>query len=221
MESATVPPLAPEAVVEFRDANGALARWFCTPDHLDELAIGWWIGEGRGARGDAPTSLRVDTVAGRVTIDGPAPSDVGLPLPTGPVRAPGLAAGLAQPPEPLHRAYGVMFERADRRKRTGGIHTGALMQHGDVWCVREDVSRHCVVDKLVGRAVLDGRPLDRAVVLLTGRISGAIAAKLARADVAVGATMSIPTSLAASIASDAGVTLIGRARSADPHVYLP
>ena len=114
-----------------------------------------------------------------------------------------------------------MFERAELRERSGGVHTGALVVDREVVHVREDVSRHCVVDKLIGRATLDGLDLERALLLLSGRISGAIAAKGARSGVAAMATMSIPTTLAAEIAGAAGMTLFGRARSAEPHVYSP
>ena len=56
--------------------------------------------------------------------------------------------------------------------------------------MREDVSRHCVIDKLIG----SGRKADvdpaQAVILLSGRVSGAIAAKVARAGIPAIATMS-------------------------------
>lgn len=124
-------------------------------------------------------------------------------------------------PGRLRPLYAEMFNRGDLRERTGGVHTGALVVDGQVRTVREDVSRHCVIDKLVGAGRRDClRPQD-CQMILTSRISGAIAAKLARAGIPVVATMSIPTTLAASIASRAGVTIIGRARSANPHVYRP
>ena len=114
-----------------------------------------------------------------------------------------------------------MFERAALRGLTGGLHTGALVERRKIRCVREDVSRHCVVDKLIGHASLSGWSFGETVILLSGRISAAIAAKAARAGVAGLATMSIPTTLAAEIAGRAGVTLVGRARAAAPHLYPP
>jgi len=124
-------------------------------------------------------------------------------------------------PDRLRILFAEMFAKGHIRKKTGGVHTGALVVDGQVWTVREDVSRHCVIDKLIGAARREGLRLEDCQILLTARISGAIAAKLARAGVPVVATMSIPTTLAASIASRAGVTIVGRARGPNPTIYRP
>ncbi|MGD8496626.1 MAG: formate dehydrogenase accessory sulfurtransferase FdhD [Gemmatimonadales bacterium] len=216
-------PLAPEAVVELCDADGPLARWFCTPEHLRELAVGWLLGEGRIAAASDLGPVVVDDEAGQVRLPSPSVDLHRPPVapPAGRERAPAIVRALLDDREALRRLFQEMFERGELRERSGGIHTGALVADGEVLIVREDVSRHCVVDKLVGRALLDGRPLTGTVLLLSGRISGTIAAKGARAGLAVMATMSIPTTLAAEIAGRAGLTLIGRARAAEPHLYPP
>jgi FdhD protein len=121
----------------------------------------------------------------------------------------------------LRSLFQRMFSMGDLRQATGGIHTGALVVGDEVRFVREDVSRHCVIDKLIGsgrRARIDPA---QVLFLLSGRVSATIAAKVARAGVPVIATMSIPTTLAATIAARAGVTIIGRARSPKPHTYAP
>jgi FdhD protein len=223
MDERAAPPLAPEAIVELHDAAGLLVRWYCTPERLEELAAGWLVGEGLAASAREVGPIEVDQAEGRVALTSPATDLRRAPaaIPEGPARAPGLVGALAANPDALHDLFQAMFERAALRERTGGIHTGALVEEGEVRCVREDVSRHCVVDKLIGHAALAGSALDGATILLSGRVSGAIAAKAARAGVAALATMSIPTTLAARIAGRAGVTLIGRARAAAPHVYPP
>lgn len=216
-------PLAPEAIVTLRDPAGLLVRWFCTPERLEDLAVGWLVGEGRAAAPDDVGPIEVDADAGAVRLPAPT-ADLRRPpgpAPDGPPRFPALAEALAEDADTLRSLFATMFERGVLRERSGGVHTGALVVDGAVRAVREDVSRHCVVDKLVGHALREGERLEASVVLLSGRISGAIAAKGARAGVATLATMSIPTTLAAEIAGRAGVTLIGRARSASPHVYPP
>jgi FdhD protein len=216
-------PLAPEAVVELLDEAGPLARWYCTPKHLDELAAGWLLGEGRISAAAEIGPVVVDADGGAVRLPAPA-VDLRRPPaapPAGPARSPETARALLEDPDALRRLFQAMFDRGVLRERSGGVHTGALVVGGEVRLVREDVSRHCVVDKLVGRTLLDERSLRDAAVLLSGRISGAIAAKGARAGLAVMATMSIPTTLAAEIAGHAGLALIGRARAAEPHLYAP
>lgn len=225
MESETAPPLAPEKIVSLGDDGGMLVRWFCTPTDLEDLAVGWLVGEGRISDIGEAGPLRIDRAAGRLWLESPGAevrrSDA-APVPeSADLRAPELVAGLADDPETLRGFFSTMFERGELRERTGGVHTGALVVDREIVCVREDVSRHCVVDKLIGRATLDGLGLERALLLLSGRISGAIAAKGARSGLAAMATMSIPTTLAAEIAGAAGMTLFGRARSADPHLYSP
>lgn len=216
-------PLAPEAVVDLHDPRGLIVRWFCTPERLDELAAGWLVGEGRVDSAGAIGAIEVDATAGVVRLTSEIADVRRSPEPPaeGPRRAPEVAKALIADAAALRRLFLVMFERGVLRERSGGIHTGALVVDDEVVLVREDVSRHCVVDKLIGRAALDGLCLDRAALLLSGRISGAIAAKGARADVACLATMSIPTTLAAEIADRTGLILIGRARAASPYVYAP
>lgn len=219
------PPLAPERVVTLGDRSGELARWYCTPEDLEDLAVGWLLGEGKISDAGELGPLRIDRAGGQLWLEsngGEIRGRSAIPPPvSATVRAHDLVAELAADPSALRDLFSTMFDRAELRERSGGIHTGALVLRGDVVLVREDVSRHCVVDKLVGRAMLDGLPFDRAVLLLSGRISGAIAAKGARSGLAAMATMSIPTTLAAEIAGRAGMTLFGRARSAEPHVYEP
>lgn len=223
MDERAAPPLAPEAIVELHDPSGRLVRWYCTPERLDELAAGWLVGEGRAVSAADIGPIGVEAAPARVRLTAPG-ADLRrspAPPPGGPPRMPELTRALTANPDRLRELFQAMFDGAILRERTGGVHTGALVERGEVRCVREDVSRHCVVDKLIGRAVIGGASLDAAVILLSGRISGAIAAKAARAGVAALATMSIPTTLAAEIARNAGLTLIGRARAAAPHVYPP
>ena len=219
MPDATAPPLAPEANVELHDASGRIARWFCTPEFLDQLAAGWLLGEGRlgSARDIGP--MEIDQDGGIVRLAGPHGDPRTTVDPT--VRP---RAGNVDPvptADELRGWFETMFDRGVLRDRTGGVHTGALVLAGSVAVVREDVSRHCVVDKLIGWAALEERSIEAGTLLLSGRISAAIAAKGARTGIRVMATMSIPTTLAADIAAEAGITLVGRARAASPHVYSP
>ena len=76
---------------------------------------------------------------------------------------------------------------------TGGLHaTGLFSADGTLLCVREDVGRHNALDKVVGRAFLDGLlPLARSILCVSGRLSFELVQKAAVAGcpllVAVGA----------------------------------
>ena len=106
-----------------------------------------------------------------------------------------------------------LFADGDRHYPDGGMHGASLTDGSRVVLTVHDVGRHNAVDKLIGRALLDGLDLSRHGVLLTARVSGNIALKTAMARVSWVASRSIPTTLAADIAAAADLPLIARAPS--------
>lgn len=126
-----------------------------------------------------------------------------------------IAATLLQPLPARMRAAQSAFER------TGGIHAAAIFdEHGKLIVLREDVGRHNAVDKVIGHCLLNGRfPLDRHILLVSGRSSFEIMQKSLAARVPVVAAVSAPSSLAAEFARQSGQTLIGFLRGQRMNIY--
>jgi FdhD protein len=226
--------VAVEEPLEIRVDGTPLAVTMRTPGHDEELALGFLYGEGLIRPGPRAAGPPADLAANTIEVAGPLVRDPAArsfyttsscgvcgkgaleevavhapPLPDGPVVARELLAAL---PDRLRQPG---FER------TGGLHaTGLFDPAGELLLVREDVGRHNAMDKVVGRALLDGRlPLHGHVLCVSGRLSFELVQKACVAGAPVLVGVGAPTSLAVRLAADRGLTLGGFARGGRVNVY--
>jgi FdhD protein len=121
----------------------------------------------------------------------------------------------------LRALFKEMFGQGERYKETGGVHAAALTDGATLLYHAEDIGRHNAVDKVIGAAILDGCAPRDLILLVTGRISGELAFKAARAQIGLVATPSVPSTIAVDIARAAGMVLLGRAVSGRPQYHRP
>ncbi len=105
--------------------------------------------------------------------------------------------------------------------QTGGLHASGLFDlDGNLLVLREDVGRHNALDKIIGHALQhDLLPLNRHILLVSGRVSFEIIQKALAAGIALVAAISAPSSLAVEFAQEAGQTLIGFLRGQAMNLY--
>jgi FdhD protein len=225
--------VAVEEPLEIRAGGEALAVTMRTPGHDEELALGFLLGEGL-IDGPRPAGPTADFAANVVEVEGPllrAPgvrrfyttSSCGV-CGKGALEQVAVAAPVAPPgPVVARELLAALPERLRQPgfARTGGLHaTGLFTADGEALICREDVGRHNAMDKVIGRALLDGLvPLAGHVLCVSGRLSFELVQKAAVAGAPILVGVGAPSSLAISLAADRGLTLGGFARGGRINVY--
>ncbi len=225
--------VAIEEPLEIRVDGEPLAVTMRTPGHDEELALGFLYSEGL-IDGIRPAGLTDDLANNTIEVSGPlvrepsrrrfyTTSSCGVcgkgaleevavqsaPLPDGPRVPRALLAGL---PERLEQPT---------FRSTGGLHaTGLFEPDGRLLLTREDVGRHNAMDKVIGRALLEGLiPLGERILCVSGRLSFELVQTAAGAGAPILVAVGAPSSLAVELAADRGMTLCGFARGERVNVY--
>lgn len=210
-----------------------------TPEHLEDLALGFSLSEGI-LRGPAQL-LSLDVVheeagiqvllnitnepfsrlkARRRNLTGR--TGCGLcgieSLEAVSVDPPRVEAELRCTHKAIDTALTNLAAKQTLKQATGGVHAAAWCSiAGEILYLREDVGRHNALDKLLGK--LAGSEHEAGFVLLTSRIGYEMVTKAAACQVPLLAAVSAPTSLAVELAQRANMSLVGFVQPGRQVVY--
>lgn len=219
------------------------AVMMCTPRDLEAFAVGFAISEGIVAKNSDIQDIEVDwhahgslphaevhltvlqrafaalkdkrrALAGRTGCGVCGIESIDL-LDLQPEKVPdtGFLARLA--PDALARAARELPAHQALTKLTGGLHAAAWCDaSGAIRFAFEDVGRHNALDKLIGQLAISRADPHDGFVFLSSRASYELVRKAARVGIPLVATISAPSSLAVTIAKEAGLKLVSFCREA-------
>lgn len=214
-----------------------LVTLLCTPEHLEDLAVGFLAGEGLLIDPGDLETVKADYERGQVWVASRSTSMLAEKtfmkryLTTGcgkgtsfynlddSRRAIPLKRTLRITPEQVGALMRSFQEGSVLYRLTGGVHNAALCRPDSIVIQREDLGRHNAVDKLVGCCMRQGIDPGSFCLMTTGRISSEIMLKTIKAGIEVLISRSAPTSLALDLADELGMTVIGYARGGRFNVY--
>lgn len=234
-------PLAEEVPIAFVYGGRSHAVMMATPEHIEDLAVGFTLSEGlvsaaaeigdvrvvRHSRGieahipippDAEQRLtaRARTIPGRTgcgLCGVEAIDDALRPVPV-------VASALHVPRSALFAAGTALVAAQSLNHSTRAVHAAAwATTDGALAIVREDVGRHNALDKVLGALVASGRSAGDGFVVITSRASVEMVQKAAVLGIPMLAAVSRPTGLAVRLAARAQLTLVGLLRGTTANVY--
>jgi len=238
--------LTVEEPLEIRIASKTVATTMRTPGHDEELAAGFLLSEGivethdkidkfsRPAAARNRENILAVKFAGGVKVKLSSTKRFGTISSSCGICGKESIAAIRQDFPPIVSAKDVRIDieallslptllrkLQGEFARTGGIHAAGIFDlDGKSKVVREDIGRHNAVDKAIGRAFLDQQlPLDRHVLLVSGRASFEIMQKALPAGIPIVASVSAPPTLAMEFARESNQTLMGFLRPPSFNIY--
>ncbi|MCL2150388.1 MAG: formate dehydrogenase accessory sulfurtransferase FdhD [Dehalococcoidia bacterium] len=216
--------------------NRELATILCTPKQLDHLTLGFLSSEGFLKGKEEIKSLQINEQTGIARLETFEDRDIDQDILYKRVISTGCGRGAA-----FYNAADLterevvadtkilandifslinQFQHASSvYKTTHGVHSAALCLGQQIIVHAEDIGRHNAIDKIFGRCLWEGIPVEGLIILTTGRISSEVIHKAAKKDVPVIISISAPTSLAVRLARKIGITLIASVRGGKMDVY--
>ena len=206
----------------------------CLAQNLKELVVGFLFSEGvigayqDIAAIDAASADSINITVGnspknaqtgqRVMVSGFAQGSVNLPF-FDYKNLQQLTGPLKLNPAEIIKMAASFNKQSELFKKTGAVHSCALLLPDGTNIFFEDIGRHNAIDKIIGQALIQDISVKDGILLTSGRISSEILIKAAKLGIPAIISISAPTSMAVELAQKINMTLIGFARGQGFNVY--
>ncbi|WP_114602830.1 formate dehydrogenase accessory sulfurtransferase FdhD [Staphylococcus sp. EZ-P03] len=218
--------------------NGVeFATVICSPDHMEELVLGFLASEGAILKRDELKSIQIDDSKGFAHVE--LTKDLGDRFEYSTKRMIASCCGKSREfyfqndaaiaktsmshitltPKQVINMMTRLQTASTLFKRTGGLHNAAISDGEAFFEHRQDIGRHNALDKLYGFCIERHIPVRDKVLIFSGRISSEILIKAAKIGVGVILSKSAPTTLAVTLANDLNITAIGFIRDGNFNIY--
>lgn len=208
--------------------NGRLvANVKLSPGYEEEFAIGYCVGEGLVK--DAASIADIESSASAVNVKIEGEFDISYTRELTSDCISGWRLGIELGDVYVDSDFKVkkgditdnmqrLSESSKNWKKTGGFHSTALISK-DKFLFAEDISRHVLVDKVIGMGVKENIDFKNSYILTSGRLPGDMVIKVARANIPIIASRTAPISSGIECAEKSCITLIGFARAKRMNIY--
>ncbi len=205
--------------------NKYMQDLLCTPTDIENLFRGFLFSQGFIKKADDIKNITFDanTLTVNITANVKTPDETPLLSSLA-----SIAINKAENIEPsalkqdnekeiltLVNNYGELLTS----KRTKGLHA-ALLCDGKNIIFKEDVSRHCAIDKAVGEGIIKGVEPSSSILVTTGRISSEFLFKAKMLNIPMIASLKYPSATGKIIASDWGINLAIHINSQNAELLL-
>jgi FdhD protein len=215
-----------------------LATLLCSPDDMENLAVGFLYSEGLIRTKEEIKGIFLDESRGIVRVNTDTADAVDRDLFMKRVITTGCGRGISfynfadldQKQQKVESALKIapaqIFDLmrafqtcSEIYQKTHGVHGAALCNASGILLFKEDIGRHNAIDKIFGHCLMGDIPLADRIIMTTGRISSEILFKVAKRNIPILVSRSTPTDLAVSLAGELGITLVGYVRGGHMNVY--
>jgi FdhD protein/cysteine desulfurase len=205
-----------------------MIRNFSTlPDSLEEFATGYILGEGIIANVQDIQDIEIDELTIKVTIDSENLKNenelVLVSDSSGGWRSKidlidKVESDLAIGKDELINNMERLKENAMIWQETGGTHVAAIVNKNE-FIVKEDVSRHVAVDKVIGAGAMKKFDFGQSYVIYSGRMPADMLIKVARVGIPILASNAAPSFSGYTVANKANITMVGFVRGNRFNIY--